>query len=155
MTIARPLQRTRACQRGVSLITAVFLLVVLAGLLAAMARVVTTQQTSSSLDMLGNQAYQAARSGLEWGIYQQLRVRPPLVDCFPSPQTFAMPADASLRNFRVTVSCTVKVGGNTVGQTTNRWTIVAVACNAPGTGACPDPSSNAEYVARRVQAELN
>jgi MSHA biogenesis protein MshP len=150
------LARTRA--RGVSLITAVFLVVVLAGLTAVALRVTLVQHATASMDMLGVQAYQAARSGLEWGIFQQLRVQPASatpVACFASPQTFAMPSDGSLRNFTVTVSCTAK-SGNTVGDTTNRWTIVAVACNIPnGAAGCPNATTNVEYVQRRVQAELN
>lgn len=151
-TLQRALQRGRS--RGVSLITAVFLIVVLATLAATMARLHTAQQSASTMDFLGTQAYQAARSGLEWGIYQQLRVQPPSVACFASPQTFAMPAADSLSAFTVTVTCTAKTG-NTVGDTTNRWSIVATACNQPGASGCPNASPDPDYVQRRVQAELN
>lgn len=146
----------RARSRGVSLITAVFLVVVLAGLTAAVVRVVLVQQATASMDMLGVQAYQAARGGLEWGLYQQLRLQPAIgVDCFATtPQTFAMPADGGLRNFTVTVTCTKKAG-NTAGDTTNRWTIAAVACSQPGPSGCPNTTNNVEYVQRRLQAELN
>jgi MSHA biogenesis protein MshP len=150
--------RAQSRARGVSLITAVFLVVVLAGLVAAVMRVSMVQQSTASMDMLGVQAYQAARAGLEWGMYQRLRVLPATnVGCFTSPQHFAMPSDGALRNFTVTVSCSVKTGGNTVGDTTNRWTIVATACNLPnGAAGCPNTiTTNAEYVQRRLQAELN
>ncbi|HEY0061665.1 MAG TPA: agglutinin biogenesis protein MshP [Telluria sp.] len=142
--------------RGVSLITAVFLIVLLAGLTAALVRVFGAQQAASAMDMLGSQAYQAARSGLEWGMFQQLRVQPPSVACFASPQTFALPSDGNLRNFSVTVSCTPKAG-NAVGNTTNRWTLVAVACNQldTTTARCPNANPGADYVQRTVQAELN
>ena len=141
-------------QRGASLVIAVFLLVVIAGLVAATVRVAVVQQASSGLDLLGSQAYQAARSGLEWGIYHQLRVKQPAsVACFASPQRFSFPAASTLSKFAVTVSCTAKAG-NAVGDTTNRWTIVAVACNLPPGSAC-GTSTSAEYVERRVQAELN
>lgn len=146
--------RLPARTRGASLITAIFLVVVMAGLAAAVVRLVMVQQATAAMDMLGVQAYQAARSGLEWGLYQQLRVKPPAVDCFTSPSTFAMPQDGGLRNFSVTVTCTA-AAGNLAGNTTNRWTIAAVACNQPGAAGCPNPTSNAEYVQRRVQAELN
>jgi len=140
--------------RGVSLITAVFLIVLLAGLAAALVRVFGAQQAASAMDMLGSQAYQAARSGLEWGMFQQLRVQPPSVGCFPA-KTFALPSDGSLRNFSVTVSCVAKAGGNTAGDTTNRWTITSVACNLPPTSACPNSNPNSDYVQRSLQAELN
>jgi MSHA biogenesis protein MshP len=152
--LGRTLSRRRA--RGVSLITAVFLLVVLSGLVAALARVLIAQQATSAIDVLGARAYQAARSGLDWGIYQQLRVQPPSVACFASPQTFEVPSsDTAVRAFTVTVSCTAKAG-NAVGDTTNRWSITAVACNTPQTASgCPNSSTDPDYVQRKVQAELN
>jgi MSHA biogenesis protein MshP len=146
--------RVPARTRGASVITAIFLVVVMAGLAAAVARLVMVQQATAAMDMLGVQAYQAARSGLEWGLYQRLRVQAPGIDCFTSPSTFAMPQDGGLRNFTVTVTCTA-AAGNLAGNTTNRWTIAAVACNQPGAAGCPNPSADADYVQRRVQAELN
>ena len=142
---------------GVSLLTAVFLVVVLASLAAAIARVSMVQSSSGALDMLGVQAYQAARSGLEWGMFQQLRTAPPSVTCIAPSSTFAMPADGGLRQFTVTVRCEANAA-NAAGNTTNRWTITAVACNrprpAPAEG-CPNAIADPEYVQRQVQAELN
>ncbi|QYF93317.1 agglutinin biogenesis protein MshP [Massilia sp. PAMC28688] len=140
--------------RGVSLLTAVFLVVVLAGLSAAIVGVFSAQQNSSVLDIMGVRADQAARSGLEWGLHRQLRTTPPSVACFSAvPVTFAMPANTSMSGFSVTVSCTA--GANVPGNTTNRWTITAVACNRPGAAGCPNASADADYVQRRVQAQLN
>ncbi len=140
--------------RGVSLLTAVFLLVVLASLSAAIVGVFGTQQSGAALDVMGARAEQAARSGLEWGLYRQLRAPPaaPSVACSTVSETFALPADGSLAAFSVTVSC-LAGAGNLAGATTNRWTITAVACNRPG--GCPNPTSDADYVQRSVQAELN
>lgn len=152
-----PAGLAHARARGVSLITAVFLLVGLSVLSAAMVRVYLAQQSGAALDLLGAQAYQAARSGLEWGMFQQLRVQPgaPVpTDCFDAPNTFAMPVDGALSAFSVTVYCTAKTG-NAPGSTTNSWTIEAVACNRPGTAGCPNPDAGPEYVQRRVMAVLN
>ena len=124
--------------RGVSLLTAVFLVVVLASLAAAIARVSMVQSSSGALDMLGVQAYQAARSGLEWGMFQQLRAAPPNGACIASPSTFAMPASGGLRSFTVTVRC-AQHAANAPGNTTNRWTITAVACNQPARRDAPTP----------------
>lgn len=57
-------------QRGFSLISAIFLLVVMASLGALMMTFVSTQQQSSALDVVGANAYQVARVGIEWGAYQ-------------------------------------------------------------------------------------
>lgn len=88
-------------QRGISLVTAIFLMVVLSALGVALVGLVTRQQASSSMDERGARAYQAARAGIEWGLFQQLRLNA----CQPSTQ-LAMPATATtLAEFSVTVAC--------------------------------------------------
>jgi len=59
-------------QRGLSLITAIFLMVVLAMLGAFMVSITGLQQSSSVLDVQGVRAYEAARAGVEWGAWQVL-----------------------------------------------------------------------------------
>ena len=56
-------------QRGFSLVTAIFLLVVLGGLGTMMVTFFVAQQQSSTQDMLGSRAYQASRAGIEWAAY--------------------------------------------------------------------------------------
>ena len=62
----------RKMQRGFSLVSAIFLLVVIAALGTFAVTLSTTQQQSAALDVLGARAYQAARAGIEWGAYQVL-----------------------------------------------------------------------------------
>ena len=62
--------------RGFALVSAIFLLVVLAALGAFIAVVSTTQQIGSALDLQGAKAYQAARAGIEWGSYQVWALNP-------------------------------------------------------------------------------
>jgi MSHA biogenesis protein MshP len=57
-------------QRGVSVITAVFLMLLMAVLAAAIANVVSTANVNMAADIGGARAYQAARAGAEWGMYQ-------------------------------------------------------------------------------------
>jgi MSHA biogenesis protein MshP len=59
-------------QYGFLLVTAIFLLVILAALGAFILTISGTQQTSSALDVQGTRAYQAARAGIEWASYQVL-----------------------------------------------------------------------------------
>jgi MSHA biogenesis protein MshP len=61
--------RTRQKQRGFSLVSAIFLLVVLAGLGAAMVSFSTTQNQGLAMDAMGSRAYQAASAGIEWAAY--------------------------------------------------------------------------------------
>jgi len=55
---------------GFTLIQAIFILVVLALLGVAMMRLIGVQSSTSVFALQGARAYQAARSGLEWGAAQ-------------------------------------------------------------------------------------
>ncbi len=61
-------QRRR--QRGVSIITGVFLLLLMSVLAAVIANVVSTAHVNQAADIGGARAYQAARAGAEWGMFQ-------------------------------------------------------------------------------------
>jgi len=70
-------------QRGFSLVSAIFLLVVLAGLGAVMVTFSTAQNQSLAMDVLGSRAYQAAHAGIEWAAHN-IAVNP----SFPASTTF-------------------------------------------------------------------
>lgn len=145
---------------GVGIVTAIFLLVVLAGLGVAMVSLYTAQQTSSNLDLQGARAYQAARAGLEWGLFRQTRN----ASCVASTKV-AMPAGTTLSAFTVVVSCAA-TGTAAVPQ----YRLSAVSCNIADSdgncncdiGAAPTaaPSNNcqaptnAESVSRKIEAQL-
>jgi MSHA biogenesis protein MshP len=131
---------------GLGLVTAIFLLVVLAGLAVAMVTTFTSQQSSSTLDVQGARAYQAARAGIEWGLFQQLQKS----KCNPEGTSFPLPADSSLADFVVTVTCT-EIGAEPL----TRRVIVATACSLqPSTGSCPGPTNSPDYVQRRIEVEI-
>src|SRR4030067_2020097 len=58
--------------KGFSLVSAIFLLVVIAALGTFAMTLSTTQHQSAALDVMGARGYQAARAGVEWGAYQVL-----------------------------------------------------------------------------------
>ena len=132
---------------GFSLVGAIFLLVVLALLSAAIVSVVGTQQASSALDVQGVRAYHAARAGIEWGLYRQLQPVSPT--CFAT-SSFALPGGSSLSGFTVTVSCTLTSGPGSL----KRWQLTSIACNQPLASACPNPTANPDYVQRTLQVEF-
>lgn len=138
-------------QAGVGLVTAIFLLVVLAGLGVASVTLFTSQQASSNLDLEGAKAYQAARAGIEWGLYQQLRH----ARCVDG-SSFGFPATSVLGSFRVTVSCrAIDELKNADGDPVMRWRLTAVACNQPVEGACGQQApNNPDYVQRRLEVEI-
>jgi MSHA biogenesis protein MshP len=132
---------------GVALVTAIFLLVVLAGLAVAVVSLMTTQQASQQKDELGVRAYQAAKAGMEWALFRQLQ---PAVNAnCVSAGSFPMPAGTTLSSFTVTVTCT-----SAGGPLPNHFELVVVACNQPVANACPNANPGPDYVQRQVRAQL-
>ena len=75
-------------QTGFALLTAIFILVVLAGLGAAIMTVSSNQQISSAIDVQGARAYLAARAGVDWALYMEEQYYLPIHQCPPSPSSF-------------------------------------------------------------------
>ncbi|RZI43056.1 agglutinin biogenesis protein MshP [Herbaspirillum sp. HC18] len=145
---------------GFSLVTAVFLVVVLAGLGAAILNLSNIEHTGSALDVQGARAYQAARAGIEWGLYRQLRngiCEDPLD---PTKATnIQLPVASTLGAFTVTVRCThttynSSTAGIAVSPPITRYHITSVACNQPSGGACPGAGGTVDYVQRELQVEF-
>lgn len=97
----------RKVHRGFSLVSAIFLLVVIAALGTFAVTLSTTQQQSAALDVMGARAYQAARAGIEWGAYQVINPAG-VIACgtFAAPvATTVILTGTTLQNFTVTVNC--------------------------------------------------
>ena len=119
----------RPWQRGVSVISAVFLLLLMAVLAAAITSMVSTSHVNLAADIGGARAYQAARAGAEWGIFQ--------LD--PNAQTAALPAcvngTPAVPGHTVTVTCT-STNHSEAGRSIRIYRIVSLAVangvRAPG-----------------------
>lgn len=136
-------------QNGFAIVSAIFILVVLAALGAFMVSVSTNQQIGSALDVQGARAYQAARAGLEWGLYRQMRAS----SCAGS-SSFVPPA-AGLSDFTVTVKCEQKPDTSSNGPTV--YIITSTACNQPGASADPCPNTTNPgglYVERKMSVSF-
>ncbi|MCA3238577.1 MAG: agglutinin biogenesis protein MshP [Curvibacter sp.] len=141
-----PMQVQRhSCQRGFTAISAVFILVVLTALGAFLLNVSTSQHLGSALDVQGVRVYEAARSGVEWGLFQQLRNG----SC--AAVTSYTPPAPTLSALTVTVRCTATPGTNG-GPVT--YTVESTACNQPAAGACPNASPGERYVERRLDVSF-
>jgi MSHA biogenesis protein MshP len=144
----------RHAQSGFSIVTAIFLVVVLAALGVFILTVTGVQQSSQALDVQGVRAYQAARAGIEWGAFQVLDPNNALGSAPPAcpASPFTLPALAgSLSPFTVTVTCaaTATTEGN---RDIRVFAMVSTACNqAP----CPNPAPAAGYVERQLTATLS
>lgn len=97
-------------QRGMSLVVAIFLIVVIALLSALAVSMGAASSQSTNLQLSANRARAAAKAGLEWGAYRA-RV---LNSCPLPPATALVPLNqGALAGFRVTVTCQ-RDTGNTV-----------------------------------------
>jgi MSHA biogenesis protein MshP len=134
-------------QRGFSIVTAIFLIVVLAALGAFAVSMFRVQQTAAVLDELGTRAYQAAQTGIEWGAWQVLQGG----GACAASTNLALPG--SLVTFAVTVNC-ASTTHTEAGNPVTIYQLTATACNQPAAGACPNPAPGADYVERQVQAAV-
>ncbi len=133
-------------QQGFSIVSAIFLLVVLAFLGAAMVTFSTSQQESSAMDVMGARAYQAARAGVEWGAYQVLQGGG---GCSAASAT--LPAGTlagTLNGFTVAVACTA-VAASEVSAATGTVTVYSVSSVA-NAGTLGQPG----YVERQIQVTI-
>lgn len=150
---------------GFSVVTAIFLLVVLALLSVIIASVSGIQQASSQLDILGVRAYQGARAGMEWGAHRVLdpnntlnpaTCSPLVMPSCPAASTNLSGLAGSLAPFTVTVACTQTADTTEGNRSVRVFALVATACNQPdGGGSCPNAAPGADYVERQLQASVS
>jgi MSHA biogenesis protein MshP len=150
-------RRGRAPARGLGVIAALVVLVLLSTLAAAVVRLTWTQQTTLAQDIDSARAFQGAYAGTQWGMYQALKGS--WTTCAGVSQTLDL---RSSMGVRVTVSCTSDLyneGETTAGTgtpvTVRLYTITAVACNGAA-ATCPDNASvtRPNYVERMRVAKV-
>ena len=144
--------------RGVALIAALFILVVLSAIAVYLLTISTGQVVAVTQDEQATRAYQAARAGLEWGAFQVLRNSSGTFAATTCPAagsttlalgTLGAPAGAA--TFSATVECSRTVeseGGVNVGI----YLLKATGCNNPSPN-CPG-AVNAAYVERQLQLTI-
>ena len=147
--------RTGGKSRGFSIVAAIFLLVVLAALGAAIVVVSTTQQVGSVMDVQGARTYQAARAGIEWGVYKRTRdnVACAAFPAVPVPVSFTFPTAPTLVGITVTVTCTDYPDGSST-PVIHVYEIQSTACNQPSGGNCPNPAPGSNYIERRLRVTI-
>lgn len=142
--------RQRGRGAGFTMISALFVLVVLAALGAAMVGITQRQQLGSAAELDSARALQSARGGLEWAAFQVLQnPAPPAA----APACFAT-TNIVVAAFTVTVACTRTPGSGALADGATPlvfYELVATACNAPVAGACPTTGTPAvTYVERQL-----
>ena len=127
---------TRA--RGFTLMSAIFILVILATLGVYMVRIGTVQQATGILTLGQARAYYAAQSGLEWAMFRALQ----LDSC--ANGSFNL-TEAQLAGFSITVTC---------AQTTHRVRNEDVRYYRLDVTAERGTFGQTEYVSRAVSATV-
>ena len=145
----KPKRAMQNRQGGFSLVTAIFILVILAGLGASMVTFSTAQHSTVAMDIQSARAYQAARAGIEWGAYETLRV--PGFSCPAAAAIYTMTfAGTPLAGFTTVVTCsstTHSEGANTVGANT---VVVSILNSTAVYGVVNTP----DYVTRQLSARV-
>lgn len=131
---------TRRNTSGFAMVSAIFLMVVLALLGGLMVTMSNSQQIGAVRDTLGTRAYYAARAGLEWGAYQALQNS----SC---PASIALPGAVNATGFSVTVACNASGPYDEAGVSTTLYQVTATA-----TTGTPGRHDHAE---RQLQAVLS
>lgn len=140
--------------QGFGLIAIMVVLVMLAGMAAAVVRLGWSSQTNMSQELLAARATQAARTGIEWGVYQAIKGS--WTACSGATHTLDLSTDLGMH---VTVTCTrdtYNEGESSPGVAApvNVFVIDAVACTA---ATCPDNTAavGPYYAERAMQAVIS
>ena len=131
-----------AFQTGFTLVTAIFLLVVVASLSVYMINFRSVQQQTLLYGVQGARAMSAARTGLEWGIYQAIKNEV----CPTSNLTFNTSGAGSLDTFGIEVTCT---------STEHDEGLVTVRTYQLTSSAEIGSFGTLDYVFRRLQASVS
>ena len=140
-------------QRGFSLVSAIFLLVVIATLGTFAVTLSTTQHQSAAMDVMGSRAYQAARAGIEWQAYYVVNSASNAASAVPQCGANSLGTLlGTLSPFAVTVNCSAAShpeGTDALGATNYIWiydvSAVAVTVGSPG-----DPN----YIERVISVKM-
>ena len=127
-------------QHGFSIVSAIFLLVVLSALGAFMLTFSSVQQITSAQDLQGDEAYQAAHAGIEYDTYQILQNSGTCVASTP------LALAGNLSGFTITVNCKV-YGPYTEGVNPVHLYQITATANIGALGSTT-------YVERRLQATI-
>jgi MSHA biogenesis protein MshP len=87
---------------GFSIIAAIFLVVVLGALGVYMVSITHVQHLTTAHSLQGSKAYQAAKAGIEWGIYRATNDG----GCGAFPNTINY-SSGGLAGYQVTINCSV------------------------------------------------
>jgi len=127
----------RCQQTGFSLVAAIFLLVILSAMGVFMLQISGTQATTTALTIQGSRAYFAARSGLEYAVFQAVNG-----SCTNQTINFN---EGVLADYSADLTCSSS-SYTEFGSTVNVYSVTARAYSGS--------YGNAYYVSRTVEARF-
>ena len=117
--------RPESKQKGFGLVAAMFVIIIIAAVIATMARLAVTQNATNSLAIQQARAYQMAQAGLEWGIARAVAGQ-------------GCAASFVLEGFSVQVACTASAAVAVVEEGKNVSFRQITATAQAGAPASPD-----------------
>lgn len=132
-------------EQGFVVISALVIVVMLAVFGIAMALMGSLQQRQTALDLDTAQSYQAAKTGIEWSLYQ---IQNPAVP--PACQNASFNAGGDLSRFTITVQC-ARTTVNDGTQPLFMYAVQSSACNNPTGGNCPGSALGSLSVERQLR----
>ena len=156
---ARSFQRPP--RKGFAILSAIFVLVVLASLGAYVMTISSAQHMGSALDIEGSRVLQASRAGMDWAIARA--VNAPTAFGAGNCQTGSPSVNlatgsggdfAAFSGYTVSVTC-IGTAFTDGASSLYNYALTATACNQPNAGSCPNtatPGSN--YVERRLTVQV-
>lgn len=126
--------------KGFALPSVIFLIIMVAGIVTAMAKLMSNQAGSTALSVLGVRADSAAKSGIEWASYQ--------IHTDPSwCGTTTLNLTDVLTGFVVTVQCSARNSYIEGGKTVVMYEVVSTASYG-------SYATSPDYVYRQISAML-
>lgn len=138
----------RKRQGGFGIVTAVIMLVIMAGLSVALVRMSTLGQMASAMDVDRARAYQAAQAGIQWAGYQIFKAG--ATACTGVAQNVPLDA-AAFPEIGLSVTCTPSTTG-----TVTTYTVLSLGCTPVNAGvpACPVALPGSTYVEQALWARF-
>jgi MSHA biogenesis protein MshP len=160
--IPRP-ERSR--REGFALVTAIFLLVVLAALGAFIANISATSSITTAQDLRGSRAYHAAQAGMEWGLFQVLdpnnaTVVAPGAANWPNMPDCPVNTTLTIEAYTVLVTCARSPAGAAVGGSPPVYTESGVVRSVimyelVSTASAGGVAGGLDFVERQVQVTVS
>jgi MSHA biogenesis protein MshP len=122
---------------------AVFMIITLAAIGLYLVTISTGQIQAVSQDQQSVLAYQAARTGIDWGAYQVLRNG----SCAPTTLTLTQ----GLLGFYAVVTCPSTSEAEGANPAVQTYLITSTGCNS---NPCPSAAPGQTYVERQLQLTL-